>query len=142
MFALVNTRFTRAIVTWSWQLPLLAVLVILWDCVRAEQNEVTVVKIILGSYEIHPQQLQLIAGQPVTLRLINIDTIIPHNFSIKNPAGGLDINIDVQAGETVDFEITPTVPGRYTFFCRNKMLFMKSHRERGMQGTLIVLPKQ
>jgi plastocyanin len=142
MCAVANKKFTRAIVTWSLQLPLLIALVISSQWSRAEQDEATVIEITLGSYQIEPQQLQLIAGQPVIFRLINIDTIIPHNFSIENPAGGLDIDIDVQAGETIDFEFTPTVAGRYTFFCRNKMLFMKSHREKGMEGTLIVLPKQ
>ena len=141
MYAVVVTSFTKSIVTWLMQLPLLIALVVWWDSGHAEQNEAAVTKVILGSYEIQPKQLQLIAGQSLTLRLVNIDTIIPHNFSIESPAGGLDINIDVQAGETVDVELTPTVPGRYKFFCRNKMLFMKSHRERGMEGTLIVLPK-
>ncbi len=142
MYAVVVTSFTKSVVTWSLQLPLLITLVVWCDSGHAEQDEAAVTTVILGSYQIQPQQLQMIAGQSVTLRLVNIDTIIPHNFSIDNPAGGLDINIDVQAGETVDVELTPIVPGRYTFFCRNKMLFMKSHRQRGMEGTLIVLPKQ
>lgn len=142
MYAVVATSLTKFIATWSLQFPLLLTLVVWCDSGHAEQEEAAVTKVILGSYQIQPQQLQLIAGQPVTLRLVNIDTIIPHNFSIENPAAGLDINIDVQAGETVEVELTPTAPGRYTFFCRNKMLFMKSHRERGMKGTLIVLPKQ
>jgi plastocyanin len=142
MYAVVNTRFARAIATWSSRLPLLIALVISWDCGHAEQDEAKVIEVTLGSYQIEPQQLQLIAGQQVILRLVNIDTIIPHNFSIENPAGELDINIDVKAGETVDLNLTPTVAGRYKFFCRNKMLFMKSHREKGMEGILIVLPEQ
>jgi len=92
----------------------------------------------LGDYRFDPDNLEVRAGQPVVLTLINKDGITPHNFTLKNKAAGLDIDTGVSAGSTTTIEFTPGTPGTYTFYCSKKLPFMKSHRERGMEGTLIV----
>jgi len=50
-----------------------------------------------------------------------------------------DIKVDVLGGESIDAQLEPLSAGRYTFFCANKLMFMKSHREKGMEGTLLVV---
>ncbi len=92
----------------------------------------------LGDYRFDPDTLEVRAGQPVALTLINKDGITPHTFILKNAAAGLDIDTGVSAGSTTTIEFTAEIPGTYTFYCSKKLPFMKSHRARGMEGTLIV----
>jgi heme/copper-type cytochrome/quinol oxidase subunit 2 len=94
----------------------------------------------LGDYRFTPQELAVPTGRTLRLELTNTDGITPHNFTLKNPASGLDIDTDVPPGATRVVELTPKRPGSYAFYCNKKLPFMKSHRERGMQGTLTVLP--
>ena len=93
----------------------------------------------LGDYHFTPDSLEVQAGRPVVLTLTNTDMLTPHNFTLQDAAAGLDIDTDVSAGSTSVIEFTPVKPGSYTFFCNKKLLFMKSHRERGMEGTLRVM---
>ena len=47
--------------------------------------------------------------------------------------------VDLQPDEIiVSVRFTPVRPGRLTFFCDKKLLFFKSHREKGMTGTIEV----
>jgi plastocyanin len=98
-----------------------------------------VISLSLGDYHFTPNTLEVQAGRPVVLTLTNTDKITPHNFSLHDEAAGLDIDTNVSAGSTSVVEFTPVKPGSYTFFCNKKLLFMKSHRERGMEGTLRVM---
>jgi plastocyanin len=93
----------------------------------------------LGDYHFTPDTLEVQAGRPVVLTLTNTDALTPHNFTLQDAAAGLDIDTNVGAGSKAIIEFTPVKPGSYTFFCNKKLLFMKSHRERGMEGTLRVL---
>ncbi|MGC3973483.1 MAG: cupredoxin domain-containing protein [Nitrospira sp.] len=93
--------------------------------------------VILDSYSYTPQHLIVQAGKPVELLLTSITTITPHNFILRDEAG-LSIERDVSAGKTVTVQFTPTKPGRYAFYCDKKLLFLPSHREKGMEGTLEV----
>ena len=88
-----------------------------------------------------PQEIQLVADQPAILRLVNTDSITPHNFTMMAPDDAADINVDVLGGESVDVQLKPLPAGRYSFYCGNKLMFMKSHREKGMEGTLVVAPE-
>jgi plastocyanin len=40
--------------------------------------------------------------------------------------------------EPAIIKFTPTEPGKYEFYCGKKLLFFKSHKEKGMVGTLEV----
>jgi plastocyanin len=94
----------------------------------------------LGDYHFSPDTLQVHTGRPVRLTLSNTDTITPHNFTLQAADAGLNIDTDVSAGRKTVVEFTPVKTGRYVFFCNKKLPFMKSHRDRGMEGTLEVLP--
>ena len=107
----------------------------------AAEDDIRVIQVRLGDYHFMPGELQLVAGQPVVLQLVNTDTFTPHNFTLEDPNNGLDVDVDVSAGDTVEVHLMPLWPGSHTFYCSNKLLFMDSHREKGMQGTLIVVPK-
>jgi len=108
---------------------------------HADQGEIKVNEVKLGGYRFIPQEIYLIAEQPAVLRLVNTDSITPHNFTMKAVDGTADIDVDVLGGESVDVQLSPMPAGRYSFYCGNKLLFMKSHREKGMEGSLIVAPE-
>lgn len=94
--------------------------------------------VILDSYSYTPNHLIVQSGKTVELLLTSITTLTPHNFVLKNEAAGVSIERDVGAGRTVTVQFTPTKPGTYTFYCDKKLLFLPSHREKGMEGTLEV----
>jgi plastocyanin len=94
----------------------------------------------LGDYRFTPDTITVQSGETIRLELTNTDKVTPHNFTLKAEAAGLDVDVDVNAGKTEMVDITPLTPGSYEFYCNKKLLFMKSHRDHGMEGTLIVAP--
>ena len=94
----------------------------------------------LGDYRFHPDAVEVVAGRPVELTLVNDDKITPHNFTLKEPNAGIDLDAAVSAGESTTLRFTPQTAGSYIFYCNKKLPFMKSHRERGMEGKLVVRP--
>ncbi len=98
------------------------------------------VTMIADSYFYKPDRLVVRAGHPVEVTLISQTVLTPHNFVIKEPAAGIDVNQNVPAGETVKVRFTPTKAGVYSFYCDKKLLFFKSHRDKGMEGSLKVEP--
>ena len=96
------------------------------------------VTLTLGDYAFSPAHIEVTAGTPVLLTLSNTDNLTPHNFSLRDADAGLDIDTDVGAGKSVTVQFTPRVAGSYTFYCNKKLPFMKSHRARGMEGTLTI----
>ena len=107
-----------------------------WPVVASEP--IQAITLTLGDYRFTPETIEVTAGQPVRLTLTNVDTITPHNFIMNDEAAGLNIDTSVSAGKTTTVEFTPTTPGSYTFYCSKKLPFMKSHQEKGMEGTLTV----
>jgi plastocyanin len=92
----------------------------------------------LDSYSYAPDYLIVQAGRPVELELISVTILTPHNFVIKEPAAELRVEKDVGAGQRATVRFTAKQPGLYTFYCDKKLLFFKSHREKGMEGRLEV----
>ncbi len=92
------------------------------------------------SYEFSPRHLVVQAGKPVELTVKSVTWIVPHNFVIDDPKSGLSIREEIPAGQTVKITFTPTVPGSFAIYRDKKLLFFKSHREKGMEGVLEVRP--
>ena len=92
------------------------------------------------SYEFSPRHLVVRAGKPVELTVKSVTVLVPHNFLIDDPKSGLAIREEIPAGQTVKVSFTPTVPGSFAIYCDKKLLFFKSHREKGMEGMLEVRP--
>ena len=124
--------------TTRFLLNILMTLILVPACPAVASEPTQAVTLTLGDYQFTPDIFEITAGQPVRLTLTNTDTITPHNFIMKDEAAGLNIDIDVSAGKTSTIEFTPTTPGSYTFYCSKKLPFMKSHQEKGMEGTLTV----
>ena len=94
--------------------------------------------LILADHRFTPDTITVQVGRPVMMTLINQDSITPHNFTLLNEDAGLDIDTDVSARTSSTIEFTPSAVGTYTFYCDKKLPFLKSHRQQGMEGTLIV----
>ena len=107
-------------------------------CAPALAGEPQVIEIKLDSYTIKPDRITVKAGEPVILKVKNEATFIPHNLVIKAPQAGVEVKIDVSAGKTGEVRFTPTQPGSYEMLCDKQPPIGKSHKEKGMHGTLVV----
>jgi plastocyanin len=92
----------------------------------------------VDSYSYKPDHLVVRTGIPVELILVSQTTFTPHNFVLKQPDAGMVVNEDIGPGDTVKVRFTPSKPGVFAFYCDKKLLFFKSHREKGMEGVLKV----
>ena len=95
-------------------------------------------EIVVDTYSYKPDHLIVTAGSPVELTVKSVTVIVPHNFVIKAPEIGIEINQDVPAGKTAKIQFTPTRAGKAEIYCDKKLLFFKSHKEKGMIGILEV----
>lgn len=107
---------------------------------RAADADAQQVTVHLGDYRFQPETIEVVAGRPVELTLVNDDKITPHNFTLKEPAAGLDLDANVSGSESTTLRFTPQTAGTYPLYCNKKLPFMKSHRERGMEAKLVVKP--
>ena len=92
-----------------------------------------------GSYFFRPKHIIVKLGVPVEISIHKEWGIVPHTFVLKLPEWGVMIEESLDS-EPKTITFTPTTPGIFTFYCRNKLLFFKSHREKGMEGTIEVVP--
>jgi plastocyanin len=95
------------------------------------------VEIVVDSYSFTPDHITVKAGKPVELTLRSVTSLIPHNFTIDDPASGLDVDVDVPSGEDVTVTFTPEKTGKFEFYCGKKGMF-GSHKKKGMVGTIEV----
>lgn len=140
MTYLYQQHSQKAALRFSRQLFLLLGCLLSAGGLQAEPVYTRVIEVTLGDYRYMPANIQLLVDQPVVLRLVNVDSFTPHNFTLEDDSDGLDVNIDIPAGASVDVHLIPLIPGSHIFYCRNKLLWMDSHRKKGMEGTLTVIP--
>ena len=96
------------------------------------------IRILGGSYFFKPSHVIVKANTPVELSVSLEPGIAPHTFVIKAAETGIDIDESLHTDpKTIAF--TPNAAGKYTFYCKNKLLFFKSHQEKGMEGILEVV---
>lgn len=107
----------------------------------ADQHSMNMIKVEMGGYRFMPHEIRLTANKPAVLRLVNTDKTISHNFTLKIAGNNIDIDIDVSGGESADVHLPALPAGSYSFYCGSKMVFSESHRDKGMQGILVVSPE-
>lgn len=106
--------------------------------IESSKDGIQRAQIIVDTYSYTPNHLVVAVNRPVELTLKSAAWVVPHNFILKVPEEGLDINKDVPAGQSITIRFTPNKEGRFKFFCDKKLLFFKSHQEKGMEGILEV----
>ncbi|MGU7840776.1 quinol oxidase [Burkholderia sp. AW33-5] len=95
------------------------------------------VAIVGGSYFFRPSHVIVRAHVPVELTVSAEPGVVPHSFKIDAPQAGIAVHTELgTTPRTLRF--TPTAPGRFAYYCTHRLLFLRSHRERGMEGVLDV----
>lgn len=95
------------------------------------------VQITAAEYSFTPNRIAVKVNMPVELSVKKEAGFVPHNITLNAPDAGIDFSESLST-EPVTIKFTPTKAGEYTFFCNKKLPFSKSHREKGMEGILIV----
>ncbi len=96
------------------------------------------VEMTAGEYYFDPSVVVVKVNVPVELTIKKEGGITPHNITMKAPEADLDFSIDISSDpKKISFMATKT--GSYPFECSKKLLFFKSHKERGMHGVLEVV---
>lgn len=94
------------------------------------------VEILAGKYFFKPNHIIVKVNVPVEIKVKKEAGIVPHSFVIK-PDAGIDIDESLSTEPKV-IKFTPKKVGKYQFYCDQKLLFFKSHREEGMEGIIEV----
>jgi plastocyanin domain-containing protein len=96
------------------------------------------VEVVGGSYYFDPAVIVVKVNVPVELRVRKESGITPHDMVLKAPEAGIDFSVSLSTTpKSITF--TPTKTGKYEFECTHKLLFFKSHKDRGMHGILEVV---
>ena len=95
------------------------------------------VRIVGGSYFFKPNQVTVKAGRPVELTLSKESGLAPHNFVLESPQKTRLVDEPLTT-EPARVTLKPLAPGKYAYYCTQKLLFMPSHRAQGMEGVLEV----
>lgn len=91
-----------------------------------------------GNYFFRPKHVIVKVNVPVELGVILEKGIVPHSLVIEAPEAGIHVD-EKLSSEVKKIRFTPTAAGKYPFYCKNKLLFLKSHRDKGMEGVLEVV---
>lgn len=106
---------------------------------KTDPDGVQRVRIVGGSYFFKPSRIRVKANVPVELTVVKEQGVAPHNIVIEAADAGIAVREDLDT-EPKKIAFTPKKAGRYPFYCSNQFLFFASHRERGMEGLLEVVP--
>ena len=106
---------------------------------RVDADGVQRATVVGGNYFFKPKHLVLKVNVPAELLLSREAGIVPHTLVLKAPEAGIELDQTLRTDPEKVF-FTPTAVGSYPFYCRNRLLFFKSHREQGMEGVLEVVP--
>jgi plastocyanin domain-containing protein len=91
-----------------------------------------------GSYFFKPNRVIVRVNVPVELTASVEKGLIPHTLVIQSPEAGISVD-EKLSSDAKNIRFTPTAAGKYHFYCKNKLLFFKSHRDKGMEGVLEVI---
>ncbi|WP_175882095.1 quinol oxidase [Burkholderia sp. BCC0044] len=95
------------------------------------------VTIVGGSYFFRPNHVIVRAHAPVELTVSAEPGVVPHSFELDAPQAGIAVRTELGTTPKT-FRFTPVQPGRFAYYCTHRLLFFRSHRERGMEGVLDV----
>jgi plastocyanin len=106
---------------------------------KVDQDGVQRVTVLAGSYFFRPNHIIVKADTPVEILASREAGLAPHDLVIQAPDGATLVQQDL-ATEPRKIAFTPRKPGKYPMYCSKKPPLMASHRERGMEGMLEVVP--
>jgi plastocyanin len=96
------------------------------------------VEVLGGEYFFDPNYIVVKVKKPVELKVMKTSGFTPHNIVVKSPEAGIDFS-ESMGKEPKVIKFTPTAVGKYPMYCSKKLPFVKSHRDRGMDGFIEVV---
>ena len=97
------------------------------------------VEIAGGSYFFKPNHIVVKVNIPVELKVSKESGLVPHDIVAKSPEAGIEFQESMGSTPKI-IKFTPTKVGKYPLYCSKKAPFSKSHREKGMEGVIEVVP--
>lgn len=109
------------------------------DIFRAvpDDDGVQRIEIIGDEYSFDPNHIIVKVNVEVELKVRKKSFLVPHNIIIDEPDAGIVFKESFGTSPMV-IRFTPQKTGIFAFYCDKKLLFFKSHREKGMEGVLEV----
>ena len=105
--------------------------------VQTGEDGIQRVEITGGSYFFDPDYIIVKKGMPVELIVKKNPGIVPHNIVMNEPGADIVFKKDISTDPEI-IRFVPAQAGMYPFYCDKKLLFFKSHRQRGMEGIIEV----
>ncbi len=96
------------------------------------------VEVLGGGYFFKPNHIIVKVNVPVEMTVKKESGFVPHDIEVKAPEAGIDFKIALEDQPSI-IKFTPTKAGKYPFVCTKKLLFFKSHKDKGMEGMLEVV---
>ena len=103
------------------------------------QDGIQRVEIVGGEYFFNPKHVIVKVNIPVELKMSKDPGLTPHNIVMMAPEAGIEF-VEEMTTTPKTIKFVPTKTGTYPFYCSKKVPFVKSRRERGMEGVLEVVP--
>jgi len=103
-----------------------------------DKDGVQRVEVLGGDYFFKPDHIIVKMNVPVEMKVSKEGGVVPHNILISAPEAGIDIKESLGKEHRV-IKFTPTKAGKYPFYCDKRLLFFKSHKDKGMEGVLEVV---
>jgi plastocyanin domain-containing protein len=103
-----------------------------------DKDGVQHVRILGGSYFFKPNRIVVKKNVPVELSVSLEPGIVSHSIVTKSPEAGIAFDESLSSTPKI-ITFTATAAGEYAFYCKNKLLFLPSHREKGMHGVIEVV---
>jgi len=95
------------------------------------------VAIMAGEFYFDPNHIIVKVNVPVELSVAKEGGLVPHDMVMKSPEAGMEFDVEISTTpKTVTF--TPTQTGKFPLYCSKKLLFLESHRDKGMEGVVEV----
>jgi plastocyanin domain-containing protein len=97
------------------------------------------VDVIGGSYFFKPSHIIVKVNIPVEMKVSKESGLAPHDIVAKSPEAGIEFKENISSNPKL-IKFTPTKVGKYPFYCSKAAPFSKSHRDKGMEGVIEVIP--
>jgi plastocyanin len=91
-----------------------------------------------GEYFFDPNYIVVKVNKPVEMKVKKTGGFTPHDIVVKAPDAGINFSESMDKDPKV-IKFTPTKVGKYEMYCSKKLPFVKSHKDRGMDGFIEVV---
>jgi plastocyanin len=97
------------------------------------------VEMVGGEYFFDPNYIVVKVNKPVEITIKKTAGYIRHNLVATSPEAGIVFNVDLKEEEAQTVKFTPKRIGKYPIYSDKSMFGLKSDREKGMEGLIVVV---